>query len=486
MHQSLYQINTKALLSTLGPRATIDSIPNSLLDSLAAKGIDWVWLLGVWAIGPTGREISLSHKEWHREYKRALPDLEERDICGSPFAVASYSVEHTLGGEAALARFRERLEQRGINLLLDFVPNHIGFDHPWVKSRPDFLIEGTEEDLKAHPDCWARVGNSIFANGRDPHYPGWPDTLQLNFFNPQLRAAIIGELRSVAARCRGVRCDMAMLLEPEVFHRTWSGRDAYDGDFWRPFWPEAIQSVKRDTPDFMFLAEVYWGYEGKLQEHGFAYTYDKTLYDRLLHREPQGVLSHLKAPQSFLCRTAHFLENHDEPRIASKVSPDEQRAAATVSFLAPGLRFFHHGEWEGMKVRIPVHLNRGPVEVSDETIEQMYDILIPIVNSPAGKNGTWHLLEPGEAWATNPTHLNFLAYYITHESGDLFVVVNYADYQGQCFITIPTGITIPNSVVLHDQFSDATYTREAADLQSRGMYFDVAGFTTHIFSVRSA
>lgn len=484
MNQSLYQINTKALLSTLGERATIDSIPNALLDSLAAKGIDWVWLLGVWKLGPTGREISLSHREWHREYKIALPDLQERDICGSPFAVADYAVEPALGGEPALARFRERLEQRGINLLLDFVPNHIGFDHPWVTGRPDFLIQGTEQDLKDHPDCWVQVGDSIFAYGRDPNYPGWPDTLQLNFFNPQLRAAIIGELRRVAARCSGVRCDMAMLLEPEVFHRTWSGRDTHDGDFWRPFWPEAIEAVKRDSPDFVFLAEVYWGYEGKLQDHGFTYTYDKTLYDRLLSRQPQGVLSHLRAPRSFLSRTAHFLENHDEPRIASKISPDEHRAAATVSFLAPGLRFFHHGEWQGNKVRIPVHLNRGPKEVADETIEHIYDVLIPLVNSPAGKNGTWHLLEPREAWTQNPTHLNFLAYYIEHESGDLLVTVNYADYQGQCLIQIPGSAGISGPVTLTDHFSPARYSRESSDLKSRGMYLDVPGFTTHVFSVR--
>ncbi len=486
MNPSLFQINTKALLSTLGDRATIDAIPNSLLDSLAEKGIDWVWLLGVWSIGPTGREISLSHKEWHREYRTALPDLKEGDICGSPFAVANYNVEPSLGGDAALARFRERLEQRGMNLLLDFVPNHIGFDHPWVTQRPDFLIQGTEEDLAKHPDCWAQVGESIFAHGRDPNYPGWPDTLQLNFFNPHLRAAVIGELRKVAARCSGVRCDMAMLLEPEVFHRTWSGRDTYDGDFWRPFWPEAIQAVQRDTPEFVFLAEVYWGYEGKLQEHGFTYTYDKTLYDRLLHRQPQGVFSHLKAPLSFLARTAHFLENHDEPRIASKISPDEHRAAATLSFLAPGLRFFHHGEWEGKKIRIPVHLNRGPKEVPDETIERIYDILVPIINSPVGKNGTWHLLEPTEAWPGNPTHMNFLSYYIAHESGDLFVVVNYADYQGQCRIRVPETVDVGRSVVLRDHFSDAQYMREGVELTTDGMYFDAPGFTTHLFSVRSA
>lgn len=449
------------------------------------KGFDWAWPLGVWSIGPTGREISRSLDCLQREYRETLPDLTNDDITGSPFAVCEYVVDPSLGGDRELAHFRERLEQRGIKLLLDFVPNHIGQDHRWAKSRPDFLMQGSTNDLAQAPDCWTQLpSRTIAAYGRDPNYPGWSDTLQLNFFNPQLRAAMIGELKSVATRCSGVRCDMAMLLEPEVFKRTWAGRPESQLPYDVSFWPEAIASVRRDNPTFLFLAEVYWNYEQRLQEHGFDYTYDKTLYDHLMHHRGDDVFRHLATPSCNNFRMAHFLENHDEPRVAARLTLDEHKAAAVISFLAPGLRFIHHGELEGWKVKIPVQLARGPKEESDPEIMAFYRKLLPLVNSPAAKEGTWHLLRCAPAWDGNPTHSHFVAYYIAHESGDLLVAVNYANYQSQCFVQLPQGLPARNIVRLTDRLSPAEYERDARDLLDQGLYLDVDGFTAHVFGVR--
>jgi glycosidase len=487
VNPSLYQINTRVLLSSIGPRATLDDVPNSFLDRIAALGFDWVWLLGVWKIGPSGRRISRERTEWHQEYRAALPDLREEDISGSPFAVCEYVVDPSLGGERELAHFRERLEQRGINLLLDFVPNHIGPDHRWVKERPDFLMRGSSDDLSRAPDCWTKVSTGeIAAYGKDPNYPGWPDTLQLNFFNPHLRAAMIGELRSIATRCSGVRCDMAMLLEPEVFARTWGDRPESKEVFGEPWWPDAIAQVRRDHPNFLFLAEVYWDYEARLQEHGFTYTYDKVLYDHLVHHDARSLTPHLRKPRPSCARMAHFLENHDEPRIASKLEPAEHRAAAVLSYLAPGMRFFHHGQLEGFRIRVPVHLKRGPEEEREPNVIAIYDQLLPVVNSPAGKHGTWTILQCSRAWEENPTDTNFVAYYIAHESGDLLVTVNYANYRGQCFVHMPETLAVTGTVHLKDLLSDAHYERDAHELATRGLYLDVEGHTAHVFFVNWA
>ena len=486
VNPSLYQINTKVLLSSLGKGSTLDTIPNSLLDSLASQGFDWVWLLGVWEIGASGRQISVSHKDWHDEYRHALPDLSTEDICGSPFAVCGYTVDPSLGGDPALARFRERLEQRGLELLLDFVPNHIGFDHPWVANRPDFLIKGTDADIEKDPSRWTRLpSGEIFAFGRDPHFPGWPDTLQLNYFNPQLRSAMVGELKSIAARCSGVRCDMAMLLEPEVFAETW-------GEIVKPkeavprFWPEAISAVKRDNPRFMFLAEVYWGYEQRLQDHGFDFTYDKVLYDRLMHHEATKVREHLSAPLPYQQHMARFLENHDEPRVSSRLSDDEHRAAVTIMALAPGLRFFHHGQFKGSKIKVPVHLNRGPNEVANPSLVSFYQKLIPIVNSQVGKRGDWHLIHCSPAWEGNSTNTNFIAYLLQYEDERVLVAVNYAPYQGQCHAHLPRHLLPQGPWILEDKLSGMTYTRDAGDMCSKGLYLDEAGFSTLIFALRPA
>src|SRR5262249_5844569 len=160
-----------------------------------------------------------------------------------------------LGGDAALARLRERLRTRGLRLMLDFVPNHVGLGHPWVGDHLDYFIQGSESDRARAPQNYTRVkhtrGDLLLAYGRDPYFPGWPDTLQLNYANPATQEAMIGELMRIAGQCDGVRCDMAMLVLPEVFERTW-------GVASQPFWPRAIPRVRQRVAEFLFVAEVYW------------------------------------------------------------------------------------------------------------------------------------------------------------------------------------------------------------------------------------
>jgi glycosidase len=227
-YPALYQINTRVWLTelsrALGRRATLDDVPDAELDRLAAMGFDWVWFLSVWQTGPAAQAISRANPEWRHEFAETLPDLKDEDIAGSGFAIQSYTVHRDLGGAAALARLRQRLQKRGLKLLLDFVPNHMALDHPWIDGYPDYFVRGSENDLAHSPRNYCRVqtrnGPLVFANGRDPYFDGWPDTLQLNYGNPDLQQAMIGELESIAEQCDGVRCDMAMLVLPDVFERT--------------------------------------------------------------------------------------------------------------------------------------------------------------------------------------------------------------------------------------------------------------------------
>lgn len=484
MNPSLYQINTRVLLPTLGRDATLDHVPDQHLDRLASSGFDWVWLLGVWTIGPTGRFLSRSTPSWRREFGDVLPDLTDADICGSPFAVTSYHVDPGLGGDSALAHFRERLRKRGIKLMLDFVPNHVGHDHPWTISNPEFFFSGTEAQLVKDPQRWVRTpSGGIFALGRDPNFPGWPDTLQLNYYCAELRDAMIDELSSVAGRCDGVRCDMAMLLEPEVFAKTW-------GELFKPqprelplFWPDAISAVRGEHPDFLFLAEVYWGYEFKLQQHGFDYAYDKTLYDRLLSLKAPEVKSHLIAPLSYQTKLARFLENHDEPRIAAKLPVAAHKAAAAITYLAPGMRFFFDGQFEGKRVRVPVHLCRAPKEKPIPEISDFYKALLPIVQSIPCRIGAWNLLDPQPAWSDNQTHENFICYLIEHPLDHLLLVVNYSSYRSQCTVKLPHRGWLEGSVELRDRLSRERYRHSATDLHNTGLYVDLPEWGIHLFSL---
>jgi glycosidase len=478
----LFQVNTRVNLKdaerTLGRKTTLDDFPEAELTRYSDAGFNWIWMLSVWQTGAIGREISRKNPEWRTEFKQTLPDLKEEDIPGSGFAITGYDVHEDLGGDAALARLRSRLKSRGMKLLLDFVPNHSAIDHPWVESHPEYYIEGNDELLATQPANYIRLktkkGSSIFAYGRDPYFAGWPDTLQLNYGNADLQEAMIQELLRIADRCDGVRCDMAMLVLPDVFERTWQRPSA-------AFWSNAIGRVKERHPGFLFVAEAYWDLEWRLQQEGFDYTYDKTLYDRLREGSATHVREHFYAQWGYQVRSARFLENHDEPRAASVFPHKQHEAAAVITFLSPGLRFFHLGQLKGKQHRISPHLGRGPDEPVDGYLESFYKKLLTILRQNIFHMGNWQLLEVGYA---GTGHQNFIGFGWSGQDNErALVVVNYSPHQSQCMMRIPYAEMAGNSWILVDQFTGTRYLRDGNDLVTHGLYLDEPGWKIYVFSV---
>ena len=485
LYPSLYQVNTRVWLTersrVLGRPATLDDISDVELDGVAGMGFDWIWLLSVWQTGPAGQGVSRANHEWRREFEETLPDLREEDIAGSGFAITGYTVHPSLGGRAALARLRERLRTRGLRLMLDFVPNHTGLDHPWVEDHPEYYIPGTDADLAAAPQNYTRVkrtrGDLVLAHGRDPYFAGWPDTLQLNYGHPATQEAMIAELLEIAGQCDGVRCDMAMLVLPDVFARTW-GHQA------PPFWPEATRRVRERVAGFCFMAEVYWDLEWTMLQQGFDYAYDKRLYDRLREGHARPGREHLQAGLDFQNGLARFLENHDEPRAAATFAPGMHEAAAVVTYLTPGLRFFHQGQFEGRRTRISPHLVRAPQEPPDKELAQFYEGLLAVLRQPVVRDGQWRLLECLPAWDGNWTCESFIAWSWHAQGGQRrLMVVNYAGSQGQCYVRLPFPELAGRPVRLTDLMGPARYDRDGNDLVSRGLYLDVPRWGYHVFEV---
>jgi hypothetical protein len=302
-------------------------------------------------------------------------------------------------------------------------------------------------------------------------------TFQLNYGNPLTQIAMLGELLKIASQSDGVRCDMAMLLLPDVFERTWQIRS-------EPFWPKAIARVLEQHPDFCFKAEVYWDLEWTLQQQGFDYTYDKRLYDRLREGDARAVREHFLADLEYQNHLARFLENHDEPRAATVFSPATHKAAAVISFLCPGLRFFHDGQFVGRRKRISPHLVHAPKEPVDEEIRQFYDRLLVILRQAVVREGEWKLLECVPAWEGNWTSDSFIIFTWQYPEGaPLLVAVNYAPHQSQCYVRLPFTDLGGRRWKLKDLLGDATYEREGSDLQARGLYLDEPAWQESIFSL---
>lgn len=374
----LYEINTRCWLARLSGEAgrplTLGSVPEEELRDWVAQGFTHIWLMGIWRGGPIARAQARVQPSLRKacEELGASPDA----LDFSPYAISGYAVSPDLGTPEGLRAFRGRLHHHGLRLMLDFIPNHTGLDHPWVETHPEYFVQGGGNAPGVFTRNTAR-GKVFLAHGKDPYFPPWKDTVQLDLRVRATREALAEELLKVADMCDGVRCDMAMLVLSDVFARTWQnfppGSSSEPGDFW----PEAISRVKALHPGFLFLAEAYWGLEPALMGMGFDYVYDKTLTDLLLGRESAKVVEHIRdLPPGVLEQGAHFLENHDERRVSSQLDLEHHRAAALLVLSLPGVRFLHEGQLAGARQKLPVQLRRAPAEAADAAIAAMYtDIL---------------------------------------------------------------------------------------------------------------
>jgi hypothetical protein len=364
--------------------------------------------------------------------------------------------------------------------MLDFVPNHTAVDHAWVREHPGYYVPGTPTDLAQKPSDYfeaeTSMGQKILAHGRDPYFPGWIDTAQLNYGNPAVQSEMKKGLQHVATLCEGVRCDMAMLLLPDVFHKTW-GIDI------QPFWADAIAGARQANPEFVLMAEVYWNRERDLQELGFDYTYDKTLYDDLLQARADAVHGHLTADLTYQSKSARFLENHDEKRVAAVLPPDMHEAAAIVTYFVPGLRFFHDGQLEGCRIKPSIHLRRRAVEPVDADIAEFYSRLLGCLKRNVAQ-GDWSLLETLPAWDGNPTQSNFLCFAWLQAAWPRYLIaVNFARCPSQCYVKLPFATPPAGTLVFRDAMGADVYDRDGAGLTSRGLYLALPPWRYNVFEV---
>jgi hypothetical protein len=491
-HPVVYEVNTRVLLNELsaqkGTRVTLDTVPDSVIEEWTSFGFDAIWLMGVWTTGKTGIQMARGHPGLLEECKRTLPDFTPSDVIGSPYAVKSYAVSASLGGNKGLLALRKRLEKHGLGLILDFVPNHTARDHQWVMSHPEYYVAGGDGDEVTKRELFFKTttskGQKVLAYGRDPYYPGWTDTAQLNYFNPDTRKASMEKLKTVATLCDGVRCDMAMLILQDVFRKTWQGYvpETASGEFWR----EAIAVIRDEHPQFRFIGEVYWNLEWQLQQLGFDYTYDKTLYDRLLHEGASAVYDHLHAETNYQRKSVRFIENHDEQRSARVFASEGWLlAAATIVSTVPGMVLFHEGQLDARRIKLPVQLSRRPDEAPVHAVRNFYKRLLANIAHPVFREGEWKLLHARPAWGENQTWRNFLAFWWQSGSQTRFVVVNYAPQSGQCYIGLDFEELRGTTFEFRDLLSQASYSRDRHALESKGMYFDLPAYGIHLFDVKA-
>jgi hypothetical protein len=483
----IYEINAWLWLDELSRKhqksLDLGTIPKQEWDALASHGFDAVWFMGVWERSPVGIDISMRNAGLLQDFRRALPDFRAQDNVGSPYCVRRYVVDRHLGGQKGLAAARRQLSERGLRLILDFVPNHVAPDHPWVAAHPEYFVQGSKDDAHRDSASFVEAGGTVCARGRDPFFPAWPDVLQLNAFQGGLRKAAIETLSEIASQCDGVRCDMAMLMLNAVFERTWGARAGVKpaDDYWKTV-IAAIQSRHRE---FKFIAEAYWDLEWELQQQGFDFCYDKKLYDRMEHADAESVRLHLLADPSYQDRMVRFIENHDEPRAAAAFSSGPARAAAVAILTLPGAKLLHQGQFEGVKTRLPVFLARRPVEPVDPEIVAFYDRLLQATRGDVFRSGSWRLCERS-GWPDNRSFQSILAWCWAKGDERRFVVIHFGPDTAQARVQVPWDDLRGRTWRLDDALSGDSYDRSGDEMRDAGLYVELGPWKCHLFRVSAA
>ena len=483
-HPVIYEINTWVWLAELsrkyGKAVDLATVPQQEWDALGSRGFDAVWFMGVWERSPAGIEISMRNAGLLEDFKRALPDFSAKDNVGSPYCVRRYVVDGHFGGPMGLAVARSMLRERGLRLILDFVPNHVAPDHPWVNDHPEFLVQGSADDARNDPASFIEAGGNVFACGRDPYFPAWSDVLQLNAFQPRLRQAVIGTISEIADQCDAIRCDMAMLVLNNIFERTWGARAG--GKPTNDYWATVIPAIKAKWPEFRFIAEAYWDLEWELQQQGFDYCYDKKLYDRMEHEDAESVRQHLLADRSYQDKMVRFIENHDEPRAAATFPDGKGPAAALAILTLPGAKLLHEGQFEGMKVRLPVFLARRPAEPADLELVAYYERLLNATNRDVFRNGVWGPCERS-GWPDNQSCRNVLAWCWVKDDERYLIVINFRQEGAQALVHVPWDELRGTKWRLNDVLSGESYERSGSEIRDEGLYVDLAAWKCHLFEV---
>ncbi len=476
----IYEINTWVWLNELSHHykhaIALGNVPMEQWDAIASLSVDALWLMGVWERSPKGIRIANENAGLQADFLHALPDYTPADNVGSAYCVRRYVVDEHLGGPEGLATARQMLAQRGLRLILDFVPNHVAQDHPWVYEHPEYFVQGTREDLAQAPSAFFGASGIVIAKGRDPYFPPWPDVAQLNAFSSGWRQAAGETLNLISEQCDGIRCDMAMLLLNSIFERTWDGR--VGGRPPEEYWREVISAVRFQHPNALFLAEAYWDLEWELQQLGFDYCYDKRLYDRLEHDNAESIRLHLTARLDYQDRLVRFIENHDEPRAAARFSPEKERAAAVTMLTVLGAKLLFEGQCEGRRVRPPVFLARRPVEPIDLDLRAFYHTLLAAVKRAGLREGEWRQCER-TGWPGNSSYLNLGAWGWNQGQERYIVVVNLSECQSQGRVRMPWNELAGRTWHLTDVLSGDMFERDGGELQSAGLYVDLPAWKVH-------
>ncbi len=522
---------------------TLDAIPDEELDTLAARGITGLWLIGLW--------------ERSRASQRIKQRMGDHDAVASAYSLYSYDIAADLGGWGALENLRWRAWQRGIRLSADMVPNHMGIDSRWVNEHPDWFLslrqtpypgysfnsEDLSEDgrvaviLEDHYysrsdaavvfkriDKWTGDVRYVY-HGNDGTSMPWNDTAQLDYLKAEVREAVIQTILHVARNFPIIRFDAAMTLAKKHIQRLWfpepgSGgaipsrsehgltREQFDAAIPEEFWREVVDRVAVEVPDTLLLAEAFWLMEGYfVRTLGMHRVYNSAFMHMLRDEDNAKYRSVMKNTLEFdpqiMKRYVNFMSNPDEKTAIEQFGDgDKYFGTATLMATLPGLPMFGHGQFEGFREKYGMEFRRPKWEEwPNEGLLRGHDWKIfPLLHkrhifaevehfllydffTPDG-----HVNEDVFAVSNRLTEERGLVVFhnkYAETNGWLKTSVGYMDKAGGQLVqrTLADGLALPEGgyAIFRDYTTHLEYIRACAELREKGLYVALGAYQCHAF-----
>ena len=520
------------------PVRGLADIPAEELASLAAAGINGLWLIGMWQRSTASREI---------KRRRGQPDAE-----ASAYAIHDYVIDARLGGEPALEELRERAAAYGIRLVSDMVPNHTGLDSRWVMEHPDWFVQVrqrpfasygfTGPDLSADPGLtiriedhywddsdaavvFQRVDNSTgearyLYHGNDGTGLPWNDTAQLDFLNPEVRSAVIDTMVAVARRFPVIRFDAAMTLVRRHIQRLWypppgeGGAIAsravhgslpaaeFETRMPKEFWLEATERLAEEAPDTLLIAEAFWMLEGYFVRNlGMHRVYNSAFMHMLRDEDNDGFRAFIKdaliTDPAVLARFVNFMNNPDEDSAAAQFGTGAKYfGVCTLLVTMPGLPMLGHGQLEGLAEKYGMEFSRArlPEQPSEEVLQRHEQEIYPLLRQRSRFSGTdgFELFDFHTHYGVDE---NVIAFSNRSETGSSLVLYNnrYALADGVLSASVPrrrtggepTGLPLADALGLtgqdgtvswRDTRDGLTYLKPLVSLKREGLGFHLSGY----------
>ena len=316
----IYEVNIRQYSEEGTFNAFTKDIPQ-----LKEMGIKILWVMPIFPISQTKRKATGGDDS---KFASEMPKEEQSKYLGSYYAVSDFkNVNPEFGTIEDFRNLVKTAHENGIYVILDWVPNHTGWDHVWIKQHPEFYTHNEKGEIidPINPE----TGKSW----------GWTDVADLNYDNKGLREAMSGDMMHWIKNenIDGFRCDVA-------------------GNVPTDFWEETIPKLRKEKNIFMLaeawqpellksnLFDMYYGWETHhimnriAKGENTVSNWDKNILDNSKKYEANDI-------------AMNFVDNHDENSwngtMKSRLGNAEETMTA-LSYLTPGMPLVYSGDEYGL------------------------------------------------------------------------------------------------------------------------------------------